>query len=136
MRLRHSLPLLLTLAAPLGAQERPNKANWSLAEKFSSANLRSKIFTSTVTPRWLGQSDSLCYNWKDHSGSTFFIVNPTVKSKRPLFDHAKLAAQLSEQSHRAHDPQNLPFSSLIFAKDHKSFTFNADSSKWEWTLAT
>ena len=25
--------------------------------------------TSAVTPHWLGQSDSLCYDWKDHTGS-------------------------------------------------------------------
>lgn len=138
MRFRTSIPLLLTIAAPLGAQQQPpaTRANWSLAEKFSPTNLRSKVFTTTVNPRWLGQSDSLCYNWKDHTGSTFFIVNPTVKTKHPLFDQAKLAAQLSEQSHRAHDPQNLPFASLTFAKDHKSFTFNADSSKWEWQFAS
>jgi dipeptidyl aminopeptidase/acylaminoacyl peptidase len=136
MHFRLSLCAALVLALPLAAQDHPNKANWDLSEKFSSANLRSKIFTSTVSPRWLGQSDSLCYNWKDHDGSAFYLVVPTTKTKRPLFDQAKLAAQLSELSHRAHDPQSLPFNSLTFAKDRKSFTFNADSSKWEWELAT
>ena len=48
----------------------------------------------------------------------------------------KLAAQLSDLSHRAHDPQNLPFTSLTFSKDHKTFAFNADSSRWEWDIAT
>ena len=61
---------------------------------------------------------------------------PTTKTKKPLFDQVKLTAQLSELSHHAHDPQNLPFTSLTFSKDHKTFTFNADSSKWEWELAT
>ena len=28
-----------------------NKANWELAEKFSSQNLRSKLFTNAVNPR-------------------------------------------------------------------------------------
>jgi dipeptidyl-peptidase 4 len=137
MRIRHTLPALLALAAvPLAAQEHATKANWQLADKFSQTSLRSKIYTSTVNPRWLGQSDSLCYDWKDHTGSTFYLVVPTTKTKHPLFDQGKLAAQLSEQSHRAHDPQNLPFTSLVFSKDHKSFTFNADTSKWEWTFAT
>src|SRR5438874_8795944 len=129
--MRYTLPALIALAAlPLAAQEHANKANWALADKFSQASLRSKIYTSTVNPRWLGQSDSLCYDWKDHSGSTFYLVVPTTKTKKPLFDQGKLAAQLSEMSHRAHDPQNLPFTSLTFAKDRKTFTFNADSSKW------
>ena len=123
-------------ALPLAAQDHSNKANWQLAEKFSPASLRSKVFTSSVVPHWLGQSDSLCYDWKDHTGSTFYLVVPTTKTKKPLFDQSKLAAQLSELSHRAHDPQNLPFNSVTFAKDRKTFTFTADSSKWEWSVAT
>ncbi len=118
------------------AQDHANHANWELAEKFSSQNLRSRVYTSAVNPHWLGQSDSLCYDWKDHSGSTFFLVVPTTKTKRPLFDQSKLAAQLSEQSHHAHDPQNLPFTSITFSKDRKTFTFTADSSRWEWDVAT
>src|SRR6185312_6840491 len=74
--------------------------------------------------------------WKDHTGNTFYLVIPTSKTKKPLFDHTRLAAQLSEQSHHAHDPQDLPFNSLTFSKDRKTFTFVADSSRWEWTIAT
>src|SRR4051812_17141142 len=136
MRTRLVVAGLLVLATAVSAQDRPNKANWQLADKFSPANLRSKVFTTSVNPHWLGQSDSLCYDWKDHTGSTFVLVVPGTKTKKPLFDQAKLAAQLSEQSHRAHDPQNLPFTSVTFSKDRKTFTFNADSSKWEWEVAT
>src|SRR5262245_55939670 len=94
---------LLTLVAvgSAAAQDRVVKANWELSNKFSAANLRSKVFTSAVNPRWLGQSDSLCYNWKDHTGSTFFLVVPTTKLKKSLFDQVKLAAQLSDLSKRA-----------------------------------
>src|SRR5262252_5725217 len=128
--IRTAAALVTLVAVPAVAQDKAPKANWDLAEKFSAANLRSRVYTSAVNPRWLGQSDSLCYDWKDHTGSTFFIVVPTTKSKKPLFDQVKLAAQLSDLSHHAHDPQNLPFTSLTFSKDHKSFSFNADSSRW------
>ena len=134
-----SLGFALTGASALivGAQtQRSNAANWELADKFSAQNLRSRVYTSAVNPHWLGQSDSLCYDWKDHTGNTFFLVVPTTKTKKPLFDQAKLASQLSELSHHAHDPQNLPFTTLTFSKDRKTFTFNADSSHWEWEVAT
>jgi len=72
----------------------------------------------------------------DHSGSTFFLVVPTTKTKKPLFDQVKMASQLSDLSHHAHDAQNLPFTSITFSKDRKTFTFNADSSKWEWDVAS
>lgn len=139
MRHSASVAVLAFAALPLAAQSpvqsHANKANWQLAEKFSPQNLRSRIYTSAVNPRWLGQSDSLCYDWKDHTGNTFYLVIPTAKTKKPLFDHTKLAAQLSEQSHHAHDPQDLPFNALTFSKDRKTFTFVADSSRWEWAVA-
>src|SRR5262249_48119827 len=97
----------LVLLPSAARAQSTTKANWELADKFSAQNLRSKLFTTAVNPRWLGQSDSLCYNWKDHNGSTFLLVVPANKTKKPLFDHGKMAAQLSELSHRAHDPQNL-----------------------------
>jgi dipeptidyl aminopeptidase/acylaminoacyl peptidase len=137
MRIRLIPLALIALGATVaGAQEHQNKANWELADKFAAANLRSTVFTSQLNPHWLGQSDSLCYDWKDHTGQTMYLVVPTTKTKKPLFDHAKLAAQLSEQAHRAHDPHNLPFNSVTFAKDRKTFTFNADSSRWEWNVAS
>lgn len=135
MRLHISAGLILLTALPLAAQEHVNKANWPLAEKFSTPNVRSRTYTTAVSPHWLGQSDSLCYDWKDHSGSTFLLVVPTTKTKKPLFDQAKLAAQLSELSHHAHDPQDLPFTSITFSKDRKTFGFTADSSKWEWDVS-
>jgi dipeptidyl-peptidase 4 len=127
--------LFALVAVTAGAQEHSNKANWELAETFSAANLRSRLYTNSVSPHWLGQSDSLCYDWKDHNGSTFFLVVPTTKMKKPLFDQVKMASQLSDLSHHAHDAQNLPFTSITFSKDRKTFTFNADSSKWEWDVA-
>ncbi|MFI5231870.1 MAG: hypothetical protein ACHQSE_05090, partial [Gemmatimonadales bacterium] len=135
MRLHISAGLILLAALPLAAQEHVNKANWPLAEKFSTPNVRSRTYTTAVNPHWLGQSDSLCYDWKDHSGSTFLLVVPTTKTKKPLFDQGKLAAQLSELSHHAHDPQDLPFTSITFSKDRKTFGFTADSSKWEWDVS-
>jgi dipeptidyl aminopeptidase/acylaminoacyl peptidase len=134
--IRAAAGLLVLSALPAMAQEHANKANWQLAEKFSPANLRSRLFTNSVNPHWLGQSDSLCYDWKDHNGQNFWLVVPTTKTKKPLFDQVKLASQLSDLSHHAHDPHNLPFNSVTFSKDRKTFTFNADSSHWEWDVAT
>jgi len=132
--LRAAASLVALAAVPLTAQDHANKANWELADKFAPTALRSRIYTNSVNPHWLGQSDSLCYDWKDHNGSTFYLVVPTTKTKKPLFDQVKLASQLSDLSHRAHDPQNLPFTSIRFSTDRKTFTFNADSSRWEWDV--
>jgi dipeptidyl-peptidase-4 len=134
--LRVAAGLLALLRLPAAAQEHANKANWELADKFSTANLKSRLYTNSVNPHWLGQSDSLCYDWKNHNGSTFYLVVPTTRTKKPLFDQVKMASQLSELSRHAHDAQNLPFNSITFSKDRRTFDFEADSSKWEWDVAT
>ncbi len=134
--LRVAAVFLALPALTLLAQGQANKANWELSDKFSAANLRSRLYTASVNPHWLGQSDSLCYDWKDHSGSTFYLVVPTTKTKKPLFDQVKLASQLSDLSHHSHDPQNLPFNAITFSKDRKDFTFTADSSRWQWDVGT
>jgi dipeptidyl-peptidase 4 len=127
----------LAAAVPGAAQQpaRANRANWALANKFDAEALRPILYTSAVDPHWIGKSDSMWYNWKDHDGATFYLVVPGLTLKRPLFDQVKLAAALTAASGHAYDAYNLPFTSVDFGKDHKTFEFNADSARWEWNLA-
>ena len=114
------------------------RANWELANKFGTDALRRVTYSTNVAPRWLGKSDSLWYNWKDRNGSTFFLVVPPLKVKRPLFDHAKLAAALAVAHKKPYDPNTLPFTTLNFTKDHKKIRFTVDSgtaaTRYEWDL--
>ncbi|HET7563961.1 MAG TPA: hypothetical protein VFJ96_03120, partial [Gemmatimonadaceae bacterium] len=123
-----------TAAQP--AQPNVTHANWELAERFSSAALKPVTYSDGVDPHWLGTSDSLWYNWKDHTGSHFYLVVPATRVKRPLFDQAKLAAALSELSHRAHVASDLPFTSVAFTRDHKAFHFTVDSVRYSWNLSS
>ena len=102
------------------------RANWELANKFGTEPLRRVTYSTAVQPRWMGKSDSLWYNWKDHNGSTFLLVVPPLKVKRPLFDHAKLAAALAVAHHKPYDPNALPFTTLNLTKDHKKLRFTVD----------
>jgi dipeptidyl-peptidase 4 len=129
--------LTVLSAAGLRAQQtHVNRANWTLADKFTPEALRPILYSSSVSPHWIGKTDSMWYNWKDHTGSAFYLVVPSLKVRRPLFDQVKMAAALTAASGHAYDAYNLPFTSVDFGKDHKTFEFNADSSRWEWTLAT
>ena len=130
-------PAALAQTNPQSA--RVTKANWELANKFGTEALRRVTYSTTVQPHWIGNTDSLWYNWKDHNGSTFFLIFPPTKTKKPLFDHTKLAAALATAHHKPYDANNLPFTTLTFTKDHKKFRFNVDTgaaaSRYEWTLA-
>ena len=136
-RSRVALLLLAVSAGGAAAQHaHGNAANWTLANKFTPEALRPVLYSSSVSPHWIGKTDSMWYNWKDHSGATFYLVVPSLKVKRPLFDQVRMAAALTAASGRAYDAYNLPFTTVDFGKDHKTFQFNADSSRWEWTLAS
>jgi dipeptidyl aminopeptidase/acylaminoacyl peptidase len=136
-----SLFLAMGVAATAVAQPQPqpsrdNRANWALANRFTTEALRSVVYSTTVTPRWIGEKDSLWYNWRDSKGSAFYLVVPRTKTKQHLFDHTKMAAALSAAHRRAFEPQNLPFTIITFTDDWKGIRFNVDSLRYEWTLAT
>lgn len=111
-----------------------NRANWALADRFSTENMRNLTGSSSVNPRWLGETDSLWYNWRDMKGTTFYLVVPGQKLKKPLFDHLKMAAELSRLHRKPYEPNRLPFTTLNFTKDHKKFRFTVDSSRYEWSV--
>ena len=71
------------------------RANWQLADRFSNEALRPALFSLTLTPRWIGETDSLWYSWRERKGTRFMLVVPKTRTKRPLFDHAKFASDLS-----------------------------------------
>lgn len=114
---------------------RVNQANWTLAERFSPANMRNLTYSTSVSPRWIGETDSLFYNWRDRDGSTFYLVVPERRLKQPLFDHAKLAEELSRLHRKPYEPRQLPFNALNFTKDHKRIRFQVDSTRYEWNLS-
>jgi dipeptidyl aminopeptidase/acylaminoacyl peptidase len=118
-------------------ENRAVKANWALANRFSAAALRAITYTQAVQPRFLGQTDTMWYNWKDRNGSRFmlFVPSPTGGTKKPLFDAAKLAQQLTMISKKPYDATNLPFQTLTFLKSHKAFRFTIDTVRYEWDLA-
>jgi len=124
-------------AAPTNAN-RPNKANWELANRFSGNALRAITYTFGVQPRFLGQTDSLYYSWRDRNGTRFmlYVPSPTGGTKRPLFDPNKMAEQLTMLSRKPYDATNLPFQTITFLKNHKAFRFTVDTVRYEWTLAT
>ncbi|HSJ64203.1 MAG TPA: DPP IV N-terminal domain-containing protein [Gemmatimonadaceae bacterium] len=134
------------VVSPLGAQVRTpqiemqavpvNSANWLMAERFSTTAMRQAIYTAGVQPRWIGETDSLWYNYRDRNGSRFTLVLPGTRSKVPLFDHVRLAAALAEMHRRPYEPNNLPFTTLNFTKDHKRIRFTVDTVRYEWHLTT
>lgn len=105
-----------------------NHANWKLADKFSPAALRPYLYSSRVAPNFLKDSDSFWYVWREASGKRFMFVDPGRKQKEPLFDHVKLAAQLSELHHKPYEAAELPFDTVTMTEPGKFYI--SLESKW------
>ena len=131
------VPLSLAAQQP---REAVVKANWDLANKFGTQSLNRINYTTNLAARWIGKTDSMWYNWKDKDGTRFMLVVPALKVRKPLFDHAKLAAQLATLHRKPYDANALPFTNIVWVKDHKRFRFNHDTgtlaSRYEWNMTT
>ncbi len=135
---------VLLVAAPAARAQvlPPNpqgpKANWALFDKFGTANMRNLTFSTTITPRWIGETDSMFYSWRDHSGEHWWLVNALLRIKKQLIDNATLAAQLSGLQKKAVEAYALndQFTLINITKDHKNLRFASDSVRYNWVLAT
>lgn len=111
-----------------------NKADWKQSERFSANALRSYIYSSSVSPQFLKDSDAFWYLWREAEGKRFMYVDPDKKLKQPLFDHIKMAADLSTIHRKPFEPNALPFNSVEMSDDGKSFKFVVEESRYEYTL--
>lgn len=118
---------LLLFAMPLlifGQQ----KANYDLAARFSPKKLDKMIFSLSVDPHWLKQSNKFWYTYETSEGKQWMIVDPTKNEKKPMFDKEQLAAALTKIIKDPFDAQHLPIDSLKFIKDENWIQFEVKSS--------
>src|SRR5437870_8116023 len=96
---------LVATGAASAQQQRSNAANWTLSNMFAdTATMRRVTYSTSVTPNWINGGDSLWYSWRDHVGCGFLVAYPRTKAKSVMFDHAKLASQLSTLHKKPFDP--------------------------------
>lgn len=123
------LAMVLALTAPpLRAQKAeppaPPVPNYDLAAQWTSQKVGKLVFDTSVTPRWLETSDRFWYAYQTREGRRFTIVDPIKKTKAPLFDHAKMAANLTSITRLPYDAQHLPFSQVRFVKKDTAIQFD------------
>ena len=112
----------------LYAQAPVSKANYQLASRFSPRKLDKLVFSTSVDPHWLKQSDRFWYIYETSSGKNWYIVDPAKAQKRLLFDNAKLAAQLTAIVGDPMDAQHLNIDSLRFIRDENWIQFEVKST--------
>jgi dipeptidyl-peptidase-4 len=104
------------------------KANYSLAARFAPKKLDKMLFSLSVDPHWLKQSNKFWYTYETSEGKQWFIVDPIKIEKKAMFDRDRLAAELTKIVKDPFDGLHLPIDSLKFIKDENWIQFEVKSS--------
>jgi dipeptidyl aminopeptidase/acylaminoacyl peptidase len=121
------LSLWILLLIPfLGISQQ--KANYSLAARFAPKKLDKMIFSLSVDPHWLKQSNKFWYTYETNEGKKWIIVDPVKNEKKAMFHNDKIASELTKIIKDPFDGQHLPIDSIKFIKDESWIQFEVKSS--------
>jgi dipeptidyl aminopeptidase/acylaminoacyl peptidase len=132
---RRALLVTASLAAPileLGAQGKA--ADYARAESVRK-RLDGLVVDAVDTAVWIGNTSRFWYRKSISGGSTFMIVDAATLEKKPAFDHAALATSLSSALGRTVSARSLPFNTLNYAVDERSFDVAVDTTRYTCTVA-
>ena len=115
--------------SPAMAKAQERLPEYLQAEKFTQEKLNTMLFSTTVDPHWFQKGNCFWYEYKTSDGTQWYVVNPSTKTKTPLFDRDELAAQLTETVRDPYDARHLPVRNLKAKEDGKTFTFEVTSTK-------
>ncbi len=122
-----ALILTIVMVQVSMAQEPVTKANYDLAARFSPTKLKRMIFSTTVDPHWLKNSDRFWYTYETSNGKNYYIVDPGRKSKNLLFDNTKMAADMTRLTGDPYDALHLDIENLEFINDETMIRFEVKS---------
>jgi dipeptidyl aminopeptidase/acylaminoacyl peptidase len=118
------------------AQQNPPIGNYELAARFSPDKLKKMIFSTSVDPHWMKKSDRFWYEYETSQGKKWVLVDPVKRTKSPLFDADKLAAELTKAVKDPFDGQHLKLDNMKLLGDENTLQFTvkstADVLKKDW----
>jgi len=126
--------IVIGLATLVRGQERVTGANYPLAQKFNSQFVSQHVQVATVTPTWIGNTDVFWYSTRNPTGTKYWKVDPSKRTKTPLFDHVALAAALSEATKKPLDAETLRLENLSVSSDSKKLTLTSNGTRFEYDL--
>ena len=110
------------------------KPNYHQAERYSSKYLGQFVYDSSVTPKWIGDSDKFWYSYRTSAGTKYYRVDPKHATKEDLFDHGKLASLLSVLVRKPLDSARLPLTRVEIEDDGSAIKFVVDKFQYQYNL--
>ncbi|MEY3565319.1 MAG: hypothetical protein RJA23_1489, partial [Bacteroidota bacterium] len=130
-----SLSCLLVIFSSV-AQQPASKGNYELAARFSPDKLKKMIFSTSVDAHWMKKSDRFWYEYETSQGKKWLLVDPVRRTKTPLFDADKLAAELTRAVKDPFDGLHLKLDNMKLLADENTLQFTvkstADVLKKDW----
>ena len=128
--------LVLFVAASAHSEaDKVTGANYALATKFNREFIRQHVQEATVFPTFIGKTDQFWYSVRTPAGTRYWRVDPARKSKEPLFDAAKLAAQLSELVQKPLDTATMSITRVTVTDDGTKMRFVEGDLQFEYEFA-
>ncbi|MEO2004641.1 MAG: DPP IV N-terminal domain-containing protein, partial [Candidatus Poribacteria bacterium] len=129
--MRHCLFVLTAISVllPLGGHAQANDIqvtvlDYARAESLLGQNTRPLVFGTSVSPNWM-EGDRFWYRNPVPGGAEFVLVDPARGTRERAFDHQAVANALEAQSGQDFSALNLPFTSIDFSDDGRTFSFDA-----------
>jgi dipeptidyl-peptidase 4 len=122
-----SLSCLLVIFSSV-AQQPAYKGNYELAARFSPDKLKKMIFSTSVDAHWMKKSDRFWYEYETSQGKKWLLVDPVRRTKTPLFDSDKLAAELTRAVKDPFDGQHLKLDNMKLLTDENTLQFTVKST--------
>ena len=135
MRSASLFVLLFALVTPLASAQQftITEEDYARAERALSRYTGQMVYKDNVSPSWLAD-DQFWYRNDIPEGREFIFVDPTDGTRRPLFDHAKLAEAVSVAMDSSFSAYQLPFSRITIDDALNALAFNTRSGGYTCDL--
>ena len=131
---RKTALMLSLLLLPFTVSAQVTQADYERA-----ASLRTKFQGLAVNiverPTWIGKTSRFWYRKSVKGGNEFVLVDAETLTKKPAFDHEKLAASFSTATGKKYTAVTLPLMAINFVDNEQVIEFSADASRWRCSLS-
>lgn len=111
------------------SQEKVYKGNYELAARFSSEKMKRMVFSTSVDPHWMKNSDRFWYEYETSEGKNWYLVDPTKRTKTPLFNRDRLAMEITKIVKDPFDGKHLELDKLKFIEEDNAIRFHVKSTE-------
>jgi len=101
---------------------------YTQARKFAGKAVEQLQFSYTVDPNYFNKGNKFWYEYKTSQGTNWYVVEPELSKKQPLFNLDELAAEITSITKDPFDAKQAPVKNLKLEEDDYTFRFDVVSS--------